>query len=106
MNRLRIEGHPRGHIASCNGRVELVKARVEPHSLRESVSSLDLQELQARAEETRRRKEECLQAFQRDVRERVKRKERARLKQLSDTANRHSLRQKGPNPGVQRMVCR
>ena len=81
-------------MASCNGRVELVRARAEPHSLSEGASSVDPQELQDRAEETRRSKEEKLLAFQRGVKERVRRKERARQKQLSETVHRHALEEK------------
>ena len=89
---LRVQPHIRGHIAPCNGRVELVKTRVEPYSLRDDVMALDTRELQARAEEARRQKEAGLLSFQRDVRERVKRKERARLKQVSESANIHQLK--------------
>lgn len=89
--RLRVEPHIRGHIASCNGRVELVKTRVESYTVNDDAVALNAQELQARAEEARRLKEERLLAFQRDVKERVRRKERARLKQISETANTHHL---------------
>ncbi|CAI8019237.1 hypothetical protein GBAR_LOCUS11581 [Geodia barretti] len=79
---LRVQPHIRGHIASCNGRVELVKTQVESYQMGGDVIALDTQELQARGEETRRMKEERLLAFQRDVKERVRRKERARLNKL------------------------
>ena len=102
---VRIEGHLRGHVASCNGRVELVGAIVEPHSCQDSVSSLNLRELQARSEETRRRKKERLLAFQKDVKERVRRREQDRLRQLSDTANRQPLKPKRLTPGTRRKVC-
>ena len=109
MSRLRVEAHLRGHVALCNGRVELVGARVEPYSLRDGESCAEAQELQTRAEETRREKEERLLAFQRDVRERVQRRERARQQQLSEAASRHTVRERRRanrvSKKVPRIVC-
>lgn len=93
---LRVEAHIRGHVASCNGRVELVRARAEHHSLSVDQSPVDPLELQARAEQRRRQKEERLLAFQRDVKERVRRKELARQKQLSETVHSHPQKEKRP----------
>ena len=75
-----MEAHLRGHVAPCNGRVELVGARVEPHSPGDARSHL-ASEQQAREEDIRREKARILQAFQREVRERVQRKERAKYQQ-------------------------
>ena len=107
MSELRVATHIRGHVASCNGKVELVKARAEQCSLGVSENYLSVQELQAKAEEVRRLKEERLRIFQRDVKERVKRRERTRQKQLLESASRHVLKQKHPStsiPGIQRKV--
>lgn len=103
MSRLRVEAHLRGHVASCNGRVELVKARAELNSTQDCRSFSEAQELQARAEEARRQKEERLLSFQRTVKERVQRRERARQKQLSEVASKHVLKKKRSNlscPGI------
>ena len=51
---LRVQPHIRGHIASCNGRVELVKTQVESYPMGGDVIALDTQELQARGEESMR----------------------------------------------------
>lgn len=102
---LRVGTHLRGHVASCNGRVELVRARAEPHSQQDGESCFETQELQARAEEIRKQKEERLLTFQRDVKERVQRRERARQKQLSEAASKPVLKEKQPSaraPGVRR----
>lgn len=101
MSRLCVETHLRGHVASCNGRVELVKARVEPHSTRDYGSCSEAQELQAKAEEAQRQKEERLLNFQRAVKERVQRRERARQKQLSEASK---FRSKRPCPVIRRKV--
>ena len=98
---LRAEPHLRGHVAACNGRVELVRARAELCSPQDAIIPPDSREIQAKAEERERRKEEQLLAFQRSVRERVQRKERARLQQLSETANRHSLSNISSKPQTQ-----
>lgn len=97
-----METHLRGHVASCNGRVELVKARVEPHSTRDYGSCPEAQELQARAEEAQREKEERLLNFQRAVKERVQRRERARQKQMSETESK--CKSKRPCPVIRRKV--
>ena len=107
MSELRVATHIRGHVASCNGKVELVKARAEQCSVGGSENCLNVQELQAKAEEIRRLKEERLQTFQRDVKERVKRRERTRQKQLLKSASRHVLKEKPPSasiPEIQRKV--
>ena len=99
---LRVQPHIRGHIASCNGRVELVKTQVESYPMGGDVIALDTQELQARGEETRRMKEERLLAFQRDVKERVRRKERARLNKVSETANTHHIKKETRSSSAKR----
>lgn len=90
---LRVEAHPRGHVAACNGRVELVGARVEPYLLADGGSHLQAQEMQARAEEMRRERESRLLAFQREVRERVQRRERAKQQQLSEAVHQPALKE-------------
>lgn len=102
MSRLCVETHLRGHVASCNGRIELVKARVEPHSSRDYGNFREAQELQARAEEAQRQKEERLLNFQRAVKVRVQRRERARQKQLSEAESK--FKSKRPCPVIRRKV--
>ena len=107
MSEIRVVTHLRGHMASCNGRVELVEVRAEQCSLRGSESCLDIQKLQAKAEEIRKLKEERLRTFQRDVQERVQRRERTRQKQLLEATSRHVLKEQRPKaktPGVRRKV--
>ena len=99
---LRLEPHLRGHVAACNGRVELVRARAELCSLEDDVILSDGGEVQAREEEARRLKEERLLAFQRDVRERVRRRERARVQQLSEAATRDSMKRLRSHDGGRR----
>lgn len=90
---LRVEAHPRGHVAACNGRVELVGARVEPYLVQDGGSHLQAQEVQTQAEEMRRERESRLLAFQREVRERVQRRERARQQQLSEAVRQRAWKE-------------
>ena len=90
---LRVEAHPRGHVAACNGRVELVGARVEPCLLADGGSYPPAQEMQAKTEEMKREKESRLLAFQREVRERVQRRERARQQQLSEAVRQRAWKE-------------
>ena len=82
MSSVRVEPHPRGHIASCNGRVELVQARVEackePGGQAREVA---LREEVIRQEE-QEKKTKKLVAFQHQVKERVLRRERSKQQQL------------------------
>ena len=78
MSVLRANRHPRGHIAHCNGKIELVKARVEQcvESPGNAVKMACLVEANCREEVTR--KAHKLLIFQRDVKDRVRMHERAR----------------------------
>ena len=96
MSVLRVEAHPRGHVAPCNGKVALVGARVESHSPVYAENHL-ASEQQAREEDVRREKTRRLQAFQREVRERVQRKERSRhqqQQQLSEPLSQFTWRER------------
>lgn len=80
---VRVERHPRGHIASCNGRVELVNARAEvcPASCGEASDRAAW--VDGVEKEERQRKTEMLRSFQRDVKRRVALREQAKQRQIA-----------------------
>ena len=85
---LRVERHPRGHVASCNGRVELVHARAEVCRLPVGEAS-EMAALVENVEKVEREKKcETLRSFQRDVRRRVGQRERSRQRQLAASSSR------------------
>ncbi len=83
---LRVARHPRGHVAGCNGRVELLSAKVEPCREREEDAVKMAALAEARGREERERREKRLQSFQREVRERVRRREKRRQLQVAASA--------------------
>lgn len=75
---LRVESHPRGHVAPCNGRVELVNARVEQCADLSGDNKEVAAATEAWGRAQRERKAERLHRFQREVRARVRERERER----------------------------
>lgn len=80
---LRVSRHPRGHVAQCNGRLELVSARVEQCKVGEGDAVTRAALAEARGRDERERKERRLQSFQREVRERVRKREKHKLLQVA-----------------------
>ena len=83
MSSVRVEPHLRGHIASCNGRLELVQARVE--ASREPggwAREVALKEEVTRQEEQDKKAKRLL-TFQHQVKQRVLQRERSKQQQLA-----------------------
>ena len=80
---LRVERHPRGHIASCNGRVELLNTRVvsctDPS--RKATEKALLMDVLARREKERKAQE--LENFQKRVKHRVSQREREKQQEIA-----------------------
>ena len=80
---LRVERHPRGHIASCNGKVELLKTKVvsctDPS--RNAAENALLMDVLARREKERKAQE--LENFQKRVKHRVSQREREKQQEIA-----------------------
>ena len=80
---LRVERHPRGHIASCNGRVELLNTKVvsctDPS--RNAAENALLMDVLGRREKERKAQE--LESFQRRVKHRVSQREREKQQEIA-----------------------
>ena len=87
---LRVERHPRGHIASCNGRVELVNARAEVCRVPCREASDMAAWVDGVEKEERQRKIKMLRSFQRDVKRRVALQEQAKQRQIAVSCH-HAL---------------
>lgn len=88
MTSLRVERHPRGHVASCNGQVELLSTRVEScfnHSPGNASQTALLVETLSRKE--RERKAQQLETFQKRVKHRVTQRERERQREIATVSN-------------------
>ena len=85
MASLRVERHPRGHIAACNGRLEIVNARVESctTNYRPGNASENAQKFDTWARRERERKAYQLESFQRRVKHRVCQRERERQREIA-----------------------
>ena len=84
MASLRVERHLRGHIAACNGKVELLNTKVEPcvDSRPGNASEAALiVDLWARRE--KERKAHQLESFQKRVRHRVSQREKERQREIA-----------------------
>lgn len=70
---LKVTPHPRGHIASCNGRVETIEAWVEPVDVLScpTCASHRAAQVQRLAQQERERKLAKLAKFRKDVKKRV-----------------------------------
>ena len=80
---LRVERHPRGHIASCNGRVELLNTKVvsctDPS--RNAAENALLMDVLGRREKERKAQE--LESFQKRVKYRVSQREREKQREIA-----------------------
>lgn len=84
MASLRVERHPRGHIAACNGRVELLNTRVESYSEnRPGNASENALKVDAWTRSENERKAHQLESFQRRVKYRVFQRERERQREIA-----------------------
>lgn len=70
---LKVTPHPRGHIASCNGRVETIEAWVEPVDILScpTCASHRAAQVQRLAQQEREKKLAKLVKFRKDVKRRV-----------------------------------
>ncbi len=80
---LRVERHPRGHVASCNGRVELLNTRVvsctDPST--KATENALLMDVLARREKERKAQE--LESFQKRVKHRVSQREKEKQREIA-----------------------
>ena len=84
MASLRVERHPRGHIAACNGRLEILNTRVEScTNYRPGNASENAQKFDACARRERERKAYQLESFQKRVKHRVCQRERERQREIA-----------------------
>ena len=84
MASLRVERHPRGHIAACNGRVEILNTRVEScTNYRLGNASENALKFDAWARRENERKAYQLENFQRRVKHRVCQRERERQREIA-----------------------
>ena len=83
MTSLRVERHPRGHVASCNGRVELLNTRVvsctDPSE--NAAENALMMDVWGRREKERKAQE--LESFQRRVKHRVSQREREKQREMA-----------------------
>ena len=88
MASLRVERHPRGHVASCNGRVELLNPRVES-CINESPSNAAENALMIEVWTQREveRKANQLESFQKRVKNRVCQRERERQREIATVSS-------------------
>ena len=83
MSSLRVERHPRGHVASCNGRVELLNTRVEPYKALSGEASENATMMDMLAKKERERKAHQLESFQKRVKHRVFQREREKQLEMA-----------------------
>ena len=84
MASLRVERHPRGHIAACNGRLEILNTRVESCTNYRLGKALEnAQKFDEWARREKERKTYQLESFQRKVKHRVCQRERERLREIA-----------------------
>ena len=84
MASLKVESHPRGHIAACNGKVELLNTKIEPcvgNRLGNASEAALIVDLWTRRE--KERKAQQLESFQKKVRHRVTQRERERQREIA-----------------------
>ena len=83
MASLRVERHPRGHVASCNGKVELLSTRVvsctDPSG--NAAENAVMMDVWTRRE--KERKAQQLESFQRRVKHRVSQREREKQREMA-----------------------
>lgn len=85
---LKVYGHPRGHIASCNGSLEQLKTRVSCDLYDPSLSASERGALvQEWTEKERERKALKLAQFQRDVKSRVNAREKLMQQEMAETSS-------------------
>ena len=88
MASLRVERHPRGHVASCNGRVELLNTRVESYAkeslVNASENALMVDVLTKREKE---KKAHQLESFQKRLKQRVCQRERERQREIATVSS-------------------
>ena len=98
---LRIEPHPRGHIASCNGRINNVGVRVE-HSYDAPENAVQTAAVfQDWSRKEKERKVQELARFQKNVKSRVLEKEKAKQQQLvADSTKRVQSEQRAAEKAV------
>ena len=83
MASLRVERHPRGHVASCNGRVELLNTRVVSciDSSESAADNAHVMEVWSRRE--KERKDHQLESFQKRLKHRVIQREREKQREIA-----------------------
>ena len=85
---LRVRPHIRGHIASCNGSVEKLEARIECDHNDPRLSAVERAALvEEWTEKERERKAERLAKFQKNVKIRVSAREKVMQKEMAETSN-------------------
>ena len=91
---LKVTPHPRGHIASCNGRVEKIEAWVEPVDIAScsTCASHRASQVQSLVQHERERKLAELARFRKDVKKRVRQVEKAKERKLLTEATGDSPR--------------
>ena len=83
MTSLRVERHPRGHIASCNGKVELLNTRVVSCSDPSGNAAENALMMDVWARREKERKAQELESFQRRVKHRVSQREREKQREMA-----------------------